>query len=416
MGTINTTSTLTGLFKESYGDSVIGLVPTEAPLCSMVGMEVKSLLGNKYHQPVDVTLEQGFTCAAANAGAVTLLNPSNGVMQDAQIEGAQLIGRAQVDYESIARSASGGSRAFLAATKQVVKRLAKSGAKRLETQFLHGRRGLGIISVVSGSSTTRTWTISDESWSAGIWAGSVGATLDVCEPSDYSTKINTNAAVTVTSISVANKQVLVSGNATDLTAIEALDIIFYETASATTEMAGLDHWTRNTGTLFNVAGATYELWQGNIYSTSTGVISMGKILEAVGATASYGGNKPVVAVVAPRAFEVLNSDQAALRQYDVSFEKTGKNGFRALKYAGQTGDITILPHYLQKDGLCHIFCPEEALRIGAQDLSFIKRHGSEEALILENSTTSGAEMRVYSNQALLVEAPRHTVVMAGITY
>ena len=415
MGTINTTTTLTGLFKEAYGDNVIGLVPTDAPLCNMVGMEVRQLLGNKYHQPVDVTLEHGFTCAAANAGAVTLLPVSNGVMQDAQFEGAQLIGRSQVDYESIARSAGGGQKAFLSATKQVVKRLARSGAKRLEAQFLHGRRGLGILSAVSGSSTTRTWTITDEQWAAGIWAGSVGATLDVYDTT-LATKRNTNSAVTITSVSIANKQVLVSGNSTDLSAIVATDVLFFETGSATTEMAGLDVWTRNTGTLFNVAGGTYEMWQGNTYSTSTGVISMGKILEAVGQTASYGGSKPVVAVMSPRAFEVLNSDQAALRQYDVSYSQTGKNGFRTLKYAGQTGEITILPHYLQKDGLCFIFCPEEALRVGAQDLSFIKRHGTEEALILENSTTSGAEMRVYSNQCLVIEQPRHTVVMAGITY
>lgn len=416
MGTINTFSSMTGLFKESYGSTVISLVPTDAPLCNMVGMEVRDLLGNKYHQPVDVTLEHGFTCAAANSGAVTLLPVSNGIMQDAQFDGAQLIGRSQVDYESISRSAGGGQKAFMAATKQVVKRLARSGAKRLEAQFLHGRKGIGILSAVSGSSTTRTWTITDESWAAGIWAGSVGATLDVLEPADYTTKINTNAAVTITSVNIANKQVLVSGNATDLTAIAAADILFFETGSATTEMAGLDLWTRNTGTLFNVAGGTYEMWQGNVYSTSTGVISMGKILEAVGTTASYGGNKPVVAVMSPRAFETLNSDQSALRQYDVSYSSTGKNGFRTLKYAGQTGEITILPHYLQKDGYCHIFCPEEAMRVGAQDLSFIKRHGTEEALILENSTTSGAEMRVYSNQALVIEQPRHTVVMAGITY
>ena len=125
----------------------------------------------------------------------------------------------------------------------------------------------------------------------------------------------------------------------------------------------------------------------------------------------------LIAVISPRAFEVINSDVAALRQYDVSYSPAkAENGSSALKFNGQTGPIEIMPHAFQKDGLAHMFCPNEALRVGASDISFITRQGSEDKLILESSTVAASEMRAYSNQALFLAQPRHSVRMAGITY
>ena len=144
---------------------------------------------------------------------------------------------------------------------------------------------------------------------------------------------------------------------------------------------------------------------------------MSKILDAVSIAVSYGLMGDVCAVMSPKAFEVLNADLSALRAYDQSYRSSqSENGSESLVFHAQTGKIKVLSSPFQKDGLCHIFVPEETKRIGATDATFVKRHGTSEALILESATTSGAEMRVYSHQALFVEAPRHAVVMAGITY
>jgi len=414
MATINSTSTLTGLFKEVYGNSVKDLASFKPKILNKIGFSEVDAIGNLYHQPVDVQLEHSFT-AAATGSAPTLLAVNTGQMQDAQVQGSQLIGRSQVDYESIAKSMNGDKAAFISATKHVVRRLSNSITKRLEIMCLHGRNGVGTISSVSGSSTTRAWVVTDNSWSAGIWAGMVGASLDVY--TSGGTKRNTNAQVLITSVVPSTKTINVSGNSTDLTAIVATDNLFFETQSPTTEFAGLDVISRNTGTLFNINSATYELWGGNVYSTSTGVLSMSKLLDAVSLAVSYGLAGDVCAVMAPKAFEVLNADLAALRAYDSSYRSAGAtNGYESLEFHAQTGKIEILSSPFQKDGMCHIFVPEETKRIGATDATFVKRHGTSEALILESATTSGAEMRVYSHQALFVEAPRHTVVLDGITY
>lgn len=426
MAAINSTQSLVGFFKEVYAQEVKDLTAPILKVANRVKFSEATMVGNKYHQPVQVAMEHGVTYAAANANApVTLLSPVAGVLQDAQVEGAQIFGRSQVDYESIYRAAQAGPKAFGNATKHVVKRLATSVAKRLELSMLHGQRGIADISSKTGSSTTRTYTITDEAWSAGIWAGSVNATLD-CWKADYSAKINTNAALVVTSVDINNKTVSVSGNATDLTNIDSeiasptgggtTAKLFWESSGPSTEMAGLDKILRNTGTLFNISAATYETWAGNIYSTSTGTLSMGKLLEAMASPVAFGAEGDYLAVVSPKAFEVLNTDLAALRMLDSSYGKKGENGFGSIKYYYQNGSLEILAHPLQKDGLAHVFNPDEAKRIGATDLTFISRRGSEEALILELANSAGAEMRCYANQALFIEAPRRTTLLAGITY
>ena len=102
------------------------------------------------------------------------------------------------------------------ATKHVVKRLGRSGTKRLEIEMLHGRRSIGTISAISGTSTTRVLTISDASWSAGIWAGMENCTLDAYRTATTfsDTKINSNAKMILTVVDVANKKLTVTGNAT----------------------------------------------------------------------------------------------------------------------------------------------------------------------------------------------------------
>jgi hypothetical protein len=419
MAAINSTASLVGFFKEVYAQEVKDLTAPILKVANRVKFSEATMVGNKYHQPVTVAMEHGITYAAANASApVSLLDPVAGVLQDAQVEGAQVFGRAQVDYEAIYRAAQAGPKAFGNATKHIVKRLATSTAKRLELSMLHGQRGIGAISSVTAAGSgpyTAAIVITDESWSAGIWAGCVGATLDVFASTLSGSKANSNKLV-VTSVDINNKTVNVSSSSWNTSGLSAGQHLFFESSSPTTEMAGLDKILRNTGTLFNIDASVYETWSGNIYSTSTGTISMGKLLEAMASPVAFGAEGDYLAVVSPKAFEVLNTDLAALRMLDSSYGKKGENGFGSIKYYYQNGSLEILAHPLQKDGLCHVFNPDESKRIGATDLTFINRRGSEEALILELANSAGAEMRCYANQALFIEAPRRTTVLAGITY
>jgi len=422
MAVNNNQTQLVGNFKDVWGNNVVELFKFVAPLCSRIKFESGELIGGKYHQPVDLQQEHGFTYSAA-ANDPTLLPAVAGLMGDAQITGSQIYGRSRVSYEAIMRSQT-DKQAVKQATKHVVKRLGRSGTKRLEIEVLHGQRGLGTITAISGTSTTRALTIKDSTWAAGIWAGMENATLDAYRTASTfaDTKINANAAIVIVSVDMANKKINVSGNSTDLTSLDSYaadtGFLFFETSSPTASMAGIDAITRNTGTLFNIAGGTYALWQGNTYSSSTGTPSMSKFLDALSIAASFGlqGMK-ATAIVAPKTFEVLNSDQAALRQYGVNYRAaSAENGVEGLLYHGQTGALEILSHPFQKDGQAHIIVEEEIHRIGASDLSFVDRGNGGERLILETADSPSSEMRVQSHQAIYSEAPRHMVLLDGITY
>lgn len=425
MATVNDQTQLTGLFKQVYAKSVVDAFSFAAPLASKhIKFDYADAgTGDYYNQPVDLQLEHSFTYAAANT-TPTYLAINAGVMQNAQLRGAQIFGRSAVAYEAISRAAASGPKAFESATKRVVKRLGMSHLKKLETQLLCGQSGIAVGSTISGTSTTRALVVTDETWSAARFAGSVGATISIVRANNSTAVVPVAGAAgscTIASVNAATKTVNIAGNATDLTDLDTYwplgAIMYWESASATTESAGLSAWANMSGTFAGIATGTYDLWNGNIYSSSTGVISFGKLVEASEMVGAYGAVDKLVAVCSLKAFSVLNTDIAALRQYDSSYKTSkGELGVSGITFNTSVGELEILPHPLQCDGKIQIFCPSEAQRIGSTDITFIQRGSGGEKLILESATTPAGEMRTMSNQALFIDQPRHVVELSGITF
>ena len=433
---MNDQSTLVGLFKETYAKSIVEAWGFMAKLGNRIPFVEKELQpGNYYHQPLDLTLENGISQAAAGVtigtGTSVFFPATAGQMQDAQITGTQLIGRALVSYEAIARSANSKA-AFKEATEHIVNRLSQAVVKRLELQLLHGGRGIGTIASLAaetGSSGAyfSVITLDNETWGAGIWAALEGAFIDVYQ-SDLATvrqaaNINTGVITgtsgwcRVSAVDTVNKTVTLNYG-TARSGWVAGDVLCFAGGPAT-EMKGLDAITQvnaASGTFWNIATGSYNLHRANQYPNA-GTVSFGKLLEAAGLPFPYGLTDDLVCVIPGKAFDILNTDLAALRQYDVSYtESRATAGAKTLKFFNQNGSLEIMPHPFQKDGKFQMFPVSEARRVGATDVSFIKRHGSSEKLILESATSAGSEMRCYSNQALFVKLLRHTVGGSGLTY
>lgn len=423
MATVNDQSQLVSLFKEVFGPRVINRFPNITKLSRMFDFQNATALGKQYRVPVQVAEEHGITYAAGTDAEanITLLDPTAGELADCTVDGSAMFARSRVGYIAMARAAAekGDKSAFEAALRHVVDLLTKACGKRLEASTLHGRRGWGAIQTVAGSGTTRTWVITAETWSAGLWSGCKNMTLDVFA-SDYTgTKINSNAKVTVTAVTRSSRTLSVSGNATDLTNILAGMHIFPETASPTTEFAGIDAIIRNTGSLFGISAATYDIWKGNTLAVG-GRLSMEWILQGVTLAAEMGLSGDVVAIVSPMQFQTLNSDIAALRRLDKSYStKEGENGVEEILYHGQTGTVRIMPHLYQKDGQAHIIAPKEWHRIGAtSDFGFITHYTNSpgaEKLLIELPNNPASEMRCMFVGAQYCEAPSHQVVLTGIT-
>lgn len=433
MATVNSSTELGALLKVVYANGVVDAYSFDAPLMSKyIGFDYQAAgIGNTYNQPVELQLEHSITSAAADA-TPTFLAINTGINQVAISGGAQKFGRSSVNYDMLERARASGPKAFEAAGKRVTKRLAMSHLKRLEMELICGRRGIAVGSAISGTSTTRALVVSAETWSTARFAGMVGATIAITQ-SDRSTidAPSTGAAGScyIASVTASTRTVNIVGNATDMTSLDTSwpsgGVMFWESNGTkteigpTTELAGLDAWCNASGTWFNIATGTYDLWNPNVYSTSTGVISFGKLVEAAEMAGAYGSVKKLVALCSRKAFSVLNTDLASLRQYDSSYSKTkGAMGVSGITFNTSIGELEILPHPFQADGQIHIFAPDEALRTGACDIKFVQNGNSadDNHIILHSSTTPAGEMRTMSNQQLFIEQPRHLCLLSGITF
>ena len=430
---------LTGLFKEAYGDSIENLIPEAAKLTKLIPFVQRDKeTGNKYHQPVIVAAEQGVTYAAADAGAFALEDAVSMQMQDAQVQGNQMLLRSSLAYDAAAR-ASNSKKAFVKATELLVENMLESITKRAEISMLHGQVGIGDIAIggfdeTSGGATTASFVVTAASWATGIWCGIEGAKLvfysDTSDTISAGTNLNANADsnvnLIVTAVNTDTRTVSVSGSAAaiedinDVSVTKALTVYFKGTVTGTgtsfafAEMAGLRKIISNTGTLFNINAATWGLWAGNTVTTS-GQMTFSKLLSAVGKAVQRGLNEKVVVYCNPDTWANLASDLAALRRFDGSYKsKKSENGSESICYYGQNGEIEIVSYNLVKAGEVFIFPPKRVKRIGAQELSF-KTPGREGEIFLQLPSSAGFEMRVYGDFCAFVETPSRCVYVSGFT-
>jgi hypothetical protein len=329
--------------------------------------------------------------------------------------------RSQMSYEAAAR-ASNDKKAFVKATSLMVQNMVNSMAKRLEISMLYGRTNIGQISGTSGSAGARTFTLATASWASGIWAGAENMPLDcvsVAVPSSAGQKLNTNAQLVVTAVDLVARQVSVSGNSSDLTAIDSAisaGAFFIPFGSLLSDVFGLDRLITNTGSLYNIDASVYNLWKGNSFDALGAALSFQKILAAVALPVERGLDQDVVCMLSPKTWANISSDQAALRMYDDSYKSSKlENGASEYSFHGQNGKIDIVSSIYVKEGEAFIFAPKRLKRIGAMNISFkMPGRQQQEDFFLELTSQAGYELRAYTDQTLFSDAPARMCKIVNI--
>ncbi len=424
MATYTDPTQLTGLFKEVYGDDVINLVPECAKIVKAVPFVADTKQeGNKYHQPVILTYEQGMTYAAPDAGAFALNSSVAMTMGDAQIQGSQMLLRSSLSYDAAAR-ASTSKRAFQKATELIVENMLESVTKRLELSYLYGQTELALCassSNIGATSTTVTLVLS--SWAAGIWAGLEGANLDFYQ-TDGTTLLNSNGAMAISAIDLSARTFVATGVAADITALDAYiagaganitKVRFYGAGGTTSnEMAGIDKAVTNSGTLWNISASTYNLWKGNSYGAGSAALTFGKVLAGLVAANHKGLMEDVTLYVNPRTWVNLADDLAAIRVVDSSYQtKKVDQGSEELCYYYMGGKIAVVAHLFVKEGEAFAIPLKRMKRLGAQDVSF-KTPGRGEEIFQHLVDRAGYELRCYTDQAAFIERIAFCTKYTGI--
>lgn len=419
-----TVAQLNGLFYEKYADKIetlyqkIAILKEDIPFVPAAKQN-----GGNYNQPVVMSPEQGFTYAAPAAAGPVSMNPSISlVMQNAQVTPFQMGARFVLDYESANRSV--GSKAFEPAALLQMTNVLEQAHNRLEHSLLYGQEGLGTSSSTTGiDSTTLDLVFTAASWSDAVWGVALNAQLNFFNNSTGALiSTGADAIFTVTRVTTSTRTVRVTGTATGITAlnaVEAVDAFFRGArtgASAFNEMPGLSRIITNTGSLFNIDASVYDLWRGNTYN-SAGALTFAKVQEAISLAVGRGLLEDVTLYVNPQTWGDLLTEQAALRMYDSSYgEASARNGSRELKFFSQNGAVTVKVHPFIKGGDAFIVPTKRLARVGSTDITFTApgARGAKE-MFVDLQDSMGYQAKLYSGQTLFVSTPAKCVKITGIS-
>jgi hypothetical protein len=411
-------SDLNGLAKRVSGD-ITRSVPQWAEMQKRIPFKQRAKIGSEYEELLSLRRPQGVTFASTTAGTIYALADARAPKTEpARISGAEIIVRDQLAYGAAAAAEKAGPTAYESAVAEILLGIQETHRFYVESMMLYGRSpdGIGRIDTggVSGAGTTRAWIINEQQWAPGLWTQAENAVLDVFDNSG-GTQRNTNAQVVVVSVDVPTRTVNVSGNATDLTAIVAGDMIVFRTTD-TQAFYGADAICRNTGTLFNVSASTYGLWKANTSNVGNQPLTLQAAHQAITAAAVRGGLGNMVCLLNTYSWQDLIDDQGALRRFKDSQKAEYVQGAESIKFYGSNGGVLeFVPHPMVKTGDAFGFCIDDWMRGGESDITN-RLPGTESAddFFHEIPNYAGFEVRNFSSQFLLCKRPARQVKLYNI--
>ena len=424
----NAVSTLNGLFKDRYADSVQDLVPDHVKLYNDVKFDNSKKVGESYNEPVILSLESGFTYGGEDGSLFDLNDVKEFKMKNAKIKARELVLRSAISIGALSRSGS-DPQAIEKAMDLMVGNMLKSMYHRLEVQMFYGQEGLGEVKTADvTTSTEKVIEVTDATWAAGIWNGTTNAEVEIFD-SALTASVIGSGAVRVKGYSLKNKTVtieLVAGGsfASPADDIAATDVIYFKGAAAggavKNEFLGIHAIATESTNLFGIANANEPLFQGSIVDVGTdatansAVLSFAKIEEGISSMVEKGLMEEEVCVyVNPKQWDDLLTEQDAKRVHDSSYSSSKvEAGQKEIVFYGQNGIIKIVSSTFVKQGFSYILAKKDLKRIGSTEVTFKRPDGEEYLELLEGK--HGIEMRCYTDQALFTAKPSSICVLRYI--
>lgn len=428
MGAYDNANTLTTLNTEFkyIQDKAQSLLPENAVLMKLIPEITESTKeGRKYLVPVQLTHENGITFGDGSVFALN--NAASATYSEIQVDANPMVLLTQIS-ESVANRMANTKQTFITEASLRAQVMYDSLARYLEISMLYGKSATGIgASTVAGtasSATTETVTISAATWSSGIWAGAVGASVQAFQSAALVSS-GSDAVFSVTKVNATNHTLLLTGTATGCTALHsalggATVFFVFNGAGGTTgvngnDMLGLDAQIVGGTSIFGIDPTIYPLWQGQTSTSSSAALTMAKVLAGEALAVAVGGlNSDSTLMVCAATYANLNSDQAALREYDGSYDsKEAENGSEGIVYHGSGGKIRVVVNNIVKEGEAFLVPAKFLKRVGAKELSF-ERPGQKDQFFQEIPGYAGYSLRAGAEFAVLLERPAQACKFTSI--
>lgn len=417
-------SSIIGDFKERYNTRGIqDAIPESRVILKNVEFDKATLVGNAFHTPVILSDEAGFTYAANNAGNYALNGPISLNVPDAQVRPAQITLVSQISYDALSQSLGSGA-AFLSATKLITKRMIDSMSKRVELAAIYGGVGLGKTALTGSSQTSSTIEVvafTQQTWSDGIWAGTVNNQVQFYNSGSLVSS-GSDSVFTISAVNPTLHTLTVTGSTTGIAALHALVVtvpttldIYFNSAFGN-EMIGIDKILTNTGTLFNISAATYDLWKSNVIDNGGGKLTFLALQNAVAVAVGRGLDTAVDVVINPKVWANLVTSQSGARRFDSSYKKSlMENGAEKLTFYSQNGTMNITPSLYVKEGDCFILPFETYQRIGSMDIEFMPQVMGSDEFFQYVPGFNAYELRLWTNQQIFCTLPARSAKIYNIS-
>lgn len=369
----STKTSLETAFKYVQEKKLNDLKPNSSIVYDLAPMKESDTVGRKYLAPVVLSYELGFTFG--NGDAFAYNTDVAGIYEEIEVDPNPVVLKSRLSIEAADRMAN-DQKAMINHVALRSGQMKTSLMKMAEVEMIHGRTGLGTISADPVVSTNATIIFTDATWAPGIWAGMEGVHLEARAGASL---INTNADLVLVSVSFDTKSIVVSGNGTDLTALDAAQKIYFVGAYANGQY-GVKYQLTTSGSVFGIDNSVYALWKAQAHAVG-GALTMSEVLKGRAKAVSRGGlDEDSILLVSSATFENLNNDLAALAMIDSRYDsKSQEAGSQGVVYNGQGGKVRVIAHPMFMEGDAAMF-PEKALkRVGSTDITFKNIGGSEEA-------------------------------------
>jgi hypothetical protein len=406
-------SRLAGFFKDRFGENASAL-PSEGYdiLQRRIPFSQADQLGERLSEPVRMSHSTGWTFAGGSTtGTMFALNaPKSPQTVEASWTSQEFVLRERTSWKAL-RAAQTSKQAFANAYDEMVRDMKNSADFACEFSMLYGTSSLGRVESQTGSSTSRVYVLTKASSTAGLWYKMQGALFDVYDAENAGTKLNTNADVVIVSADIADadgKVVLsVTGNATDLTAIDAAiatGAFLIPKGAEGNMMVGINAISTNTGAYAGINATSFPLWRSTSLNANAAAATFSKFMQALKRNRLKSGPGMRTALISEATAHDLIDNLSALQRF---VNKSGGGDFDlgggGMTFHGPSGHIEFMPHVLVKEGEAFILDLKEFKRIGSVEFTF---DPTGKGTYFEHvSGFAGLELVGYWDQSIICKKP-----------
>lgn len=418
-----TYNNINGLFKVRYGNWIEPLpdVHTLADVAPFVPGENRPGLG--YSFPVLSGIEHGQT--ADNTNNAFLINPAvDSEVVTALLDGTTILIQAVVSYDTIYKSLNGSGNgssggAFMTALDQMVKAMLLGGNLYRELALAYGpgtstaaASNIGVISTTAGGTlnTAQSVRLTEASWISGLWIVAKNMKVDILVSAGTSERETGVSVLTRVNTSQTRISLQKVGSGATPTANDLIVPFGWRTKSC----FGIEAIYNNTGTMHGINAALVAPWQCQIF-TASGQLTRAKILGYCAQISINGVSEGGTLHVSAPTFADLSEEAAQLQRYTANTDKVKRQGAAVISYETACGVVDVVVYAYQKQGQAFFIAKDNFKRVGSTDLTMKPIGGGAQGFFTHMTDRSGAQMKLFSNQAPLFEKPFQNFLITSIT-